>query len=132
VPSRRQILAGVGAVSGVGVAGCSSALPSATQGGEGDTVEIIVTNETAEVARIAVRVEQEDGEALFSRVYRLQPGNADESAGIERSPAVIRVFTPTGAAATWEYAPPSDLDCDGRDIGITLATESTVESWYGC
>lgn len=126
------MLAGFGAVSVAGFAGCSNGFQSDTRDGEGDTIEIIVVNQTDEVAQIGVRIENDHGEALFSRVYRLEPGKTDESAGVETSPTAIRVFTSTGAAATWEYTPNSDLHCDGQDIGITLATDTTIESWYGC
>lgn len=129
MPSRRQILAGVSTVLS-GFAGCSNVLRSDTRG-EGDTIEIIVVNDTDEVAQVGVRIEG-DRKALFSRVYRLGPGKTNESAGIERSPTEIYAFTPTGAAATWEYTPDSDLNCEGQDIGITLTAGGTIESWYGC
>lgn len=132
MPSRRRTLLGFSAALVAGFAGCSSALQSETRDGEGDTIEVIVVNQTDEGAQVGVRIENDDGEALFSRVYRLEPGKTDESAGIDTSPTTIYVFTPTGAAATWEYTPDSDLNCDGRDIGITIAADTTIESWYGC
>jgi len=130
VPSRRQVLAGVSTVL-TGVAGCSNVLRSDTRDGEGDTIEIIVVNETDEVAQVGVRIEG-DRKALFSRVYRLEPEKTNESAGIETSPTEIYAFTPTGAAVTWEYTPDPDLNCEGQDIGITLTAGGTIESWYGC
>ena len=132
MPSRRRILAGFGAVSIAGFAGCGSVLRPTTRVGEGDTIEVIVVNETDEVAQIGVRVENDDGEALFSHVYRLEPGQTDQSAGIETTPTVIHAFSATGPAASWEYTPDSDLNCDGQDVGIALTADATIESWYGC
>ena len=130
--SRRRILAGFGAISVAGLTGCSGVLRSETRDGEGESIEIVVINETADVQRIGIRAEDADAAALFSRVYRLDPGTTDESAGIETAPATVHAFTPTGAAATWEYSPDPALDCDGQDIGITLAADATIEHWYGC
>ena len=132
MPSRRQVLAGVTAVAATGLTGCSAVLNSQQQAGEGDTIEIIVVNELAETAQVGVRVEDDSGEALFSRVYRLDPGKTNQAAGVDTTPAVIRAFTPTGQTAVWEYNPPSHLHCDGQDIGITLAQGGTIESWYSC
>lgn len=131
MPSRRRVLAGLAAVSAAGLGGCSDALRP-DRAGEGDTIELIVTNEADERALIGVRVEEDGGDALFSRVYRLEPGTTDQSGGIDTTPAVIRVFTPDGTAAAWEYSPDSGLDCDGQDVGITFTPEATFESWYGC
>jgi hypothetical protein len=128
--SRRRFLAAVGAAAAGSIAGCSVIAPADGPEGEGDTIEIVVLNRTDDPARVGVRVEDDEGEALFSRVYSLDPGHLDESAGIDTTPATIRAFTPDETAATWAYAP--DLDCEGQDIGITLTEEEGFESWYGC
>lgn len=131
-PSRRSFLAGVAAASGVASAGCAQ-FPSTTEPeGEGDAVEVIVTNSTADVAHVAVRIEDEAGEALLERVYEVQPGHTDESAGVDARPATVFVFTRDGLSATWEYDPDLDLDCDGEDIGIRLTEDGGIESWYAC
>ena len=132
MPSRRQLLGSLTAASAAGLAGCTDLMRVDPRDGEGDTIEIIVTNDQADPAMIGVRVEDEGGAALFSRVYRLGAGKADQSAGIDTTPAAVYVFTPTGTTATWAYRPDPDLDCDGQDIGITLTREGTLESWYGC
>lgn len=132
MPARREVLAGFSAVAAAGVAGCGDLLRSGDRAGEAETIEIIVTNETGELAQIGVRVEDDGGSALFSRVYRLDSGRTDQSAGLDTAPAVVRVFTSTGAAEAWEYTPDSDRRCDGQDIGITLARDATIEPWYGC
>jgi hypothetical protein len=132
VPSRRQVLAGFTGVAAAGLAGCTDVVLQSGSQGEGDTIEIIVTNDAAETVHLGVRVEDDGGNALFSRVYRLEPGTTDQSAGIETAPAVIRVFTPDGTDAAWEYDPDSGLDCAGQDVGVTYSTDSTIESWYGC
>ncbi|MFC4247673.1 hypothetical protein ACFOZ7_11945 [Natribaculum luteum] len=92
----------------------------------------MVENRTDERATIGVRVEDDDGETLFSRVYELEPGHLDSAAGIETTPSTVTAFTPEGAAATWEYAPDLDIDCEGEDIGITLRSDNSIESWYAC
>jgi len=129
--SRRRLLA-AGSIAVTGsLAGCSRVLPSAGSEGEGDAIEILVENRTDEQAHVGVRVEDGDGAALFSRVYSVESGHMDQSAGIDTRPATVRVFTPDGTAATWEYAPDLDIDCEGEDIGIAL-TEEGFESWYAC
>ncbi|WP_254521590.1 hypothetical protein [Natrinema caseinilyticum] len=77
-------------------------------------------------------MEADDGASLFSRVYELAPGQLDSSAGIEPTPATVTVFTPDGVSATWEYTPDLDVDCDGEDIGITLLSDGSIDSWYAC
>ncbi|WP_135820099.1 hypothetical protein [Halostella litorea] len=131
--SRRRFLATVGVATAGSLAGCAAVdLPGGSEReGEGDTVEILVENRTADPTRIGVRVEDDDGAALFSRVYSLEPDHLDQSAGVDATPATVRAFTPDGTAATWAYAPDDDLDCEGKDVGITL-TEEGFESWYGC
>ena len=100
--------------------------------GEGDTIEILVENDTDAPAQIAVNITGSDQESLFSRVYELEPRHLDSSASIEIRPVEVTVFTPDGVSATWEYSPKGNFRCDGVDIGITLKPEKTVESWYGC
>ncbi|NUB91187.1 hypothetical protein HT576_09155 [Haloterrigena sp. SYSU A121-1] len=116
----------------VSVAGCSDTVLSNGSEGEGDTIEIMVENRTDDRAQIGVRVEDDDGEVLFSRVYELESGHLDSSAGIETTPATVTAFTPEGVSATWEYAPDLDMDCDGEDIGLTLQSDGSIETWYAC
>ncbi|WP_255150624.1 hypothetical protein [Halorarius halobius] len=125
-PSRRSLLAAVGAGVTAATAGCNGL---SSREGEGDTHEIILTNQTGEFANVAVRVTDADGAALFSRVYELGPGKADESAGVETRPATVKAFTPDGTTAAWAFDP--DLDCEGPDVGIRL-TDDGFEEWYGC
>lgn len=92
----------------------------------------MVENRTDAPATIGVRVEDDEGTRLFSRVYDLDPGHLDSSAGIEPTPATITAFTPTGTAATWDYTPDLDMECAGPDIGLTLKADGTIDDWYAC
>ena len=132
--SRRQLLATLGVVSAVSIAGCNAIGSVAEPKGEGDMIEVLVENRTDEIAQIAVYIADDDGNALFSRVYELEPHHLDSSASLEARPATVTVFTPDGTSTTWEYSPESefDLNCDGVDIGVTLKPEWTIESWYAC
>lgn len=130
--SRRDVLAAVGVIASIPISGCSDRIGSDGPEGEGDTIEIMVENRTDDRAAIGVRVEDDDGELLFSRVYELEPGHLDSSAGIETTPATVSVFTPEGVSATWEYTPDLGMDCEGEDIGITLQSDGSIDSWYAC
>lgn len=130
--SRRDVLASTGVIASIPVSGCSDFVLSSNSEGEGDTIEIMVENRSEELATIGVRVEDEAGEPMFSRVYELEPGHLDSSAGIETAPSTVTVFTPEGNSATWSYAPDLDIDCDGEDIGITLQADGSIDSWYAC
>lgn len=132
--SRRQLLATVGVVSVASIAGCNAIGSVSEPEGEGDTIEILVENDTDVSVHIAVRVEDKNGKSLFSRVYELDPHHLDESAGLETIPATVTVFTLYGTSTTWSYSPEdtSSLDCEGVDIGISLKPDGTSESWYGC
>ena len=130
--SRRELLAATGGLATLAVAGCSERLGVAEPEGEGDTVEVIVGNGTDEPARIAVRIEDDTGAVLFSRVYELGPDEADESAGIDTAPSTVTVFTPAGDAATWEYDPDLDVNCEGKDVGIRLLSDGSFERYYAC
>ncbi|MFO7926633.1 MAG: hypothetical protein ACQET5_02130 [Halobacteriota archaeon] len=92
----------------------------------------MVENRTNERAAIGVRVENDDGGVLFSRVYEMEPGHLDSSAGIETTPATVTAFTPEGTSRTWRYAPNLAADCDGEDIGIPLQSDGSIDSWYAC
>lgn len=129
--SRRELLAGIGGIASLTVAGCSELGGSGGPEGEGDTIEIFVGNGTDESAMIAVRIENDTGETLFSRVYELGPDKGDESAGIETVPSTVTAFTPEGNAASWEYDPVSDTECD-QDIGIRLLPDGSFEYSDGC
>lgn len=91
----------------------------------------MVVNSTEELAKIAILIENDTGETLFSRVYELDPRKGDESAGIETPPSTVTVFTPEGNAVSWEYGPDPDTECD-RDIGIRLLTDGSFEYSDGC
>lgn len=130
--SRRGVLALTGVAASVSVSGCSDSVIPDDAEGEGDTIEIMVENRTEEPALIGVRIADDEGETVFSRVYELEPGHLDSSAGIETTPSTVTVFTPDGSSATWEYAPDSDIECDGEDIGITVRADDSIDSWYAC
>ncbi|WP_436343125.1 hypothetical protein [Natronorubrum sp. FCH18a] len=130
--SRREVLTLTGAIGSIPVSGCSDFVVSTDTEGEGDTIEIMVENRTEEPATIGVRIEDDDGDPLISRVYELEPGHLDPAAGIETIPSTVTVFTPEGSSATWKYAPDLDIDCDGEDIGITLRADGSIDSWYAC
>lgn len=130
--SKRELLATISAIVATLLSGCSNLVLSHSSEGEDDTIEIMVENRTDDRAEIGVRVEDDDGAALYSRVYDLEPGHLDSSAGIETPPATVTAFTPEGTSATWDYTPDLDLDCDGEDIGITLQSDGSIDSWYAC
>lgn len=130
--SRRRLLATVGTAAAGLVAGCSMIDSASEPEGEGDTIEILVENATESTTQIAVLITDREGHSLFSRVYELEPNHLDMSGGIENRPTTVRVFTPDGTAATWEYAPRTDFNCEGVDIGVTVTDDQTIESWYGC
>ena len=130
--SRRHLLATIGTVVGAGISGCNTLESSDGPEGEGETIEIILTNATADPSTIAVRVEDDDGNPLFSRVYELDPHHSDESAGIETRPSTVRAFTPGGTAAEWDYDPDIDMQCEGKDIQIMLTSDNLFELSYSC
>ena len=130
MPSRRRLLAGLGAASLTALAGCGGVGDPTGPAGEGDTTEIIVVNATDAAVRLAVRLEDERGDPLFSRVYRLDPRHTDQSAGIDAVPTTVTAFTPSGASSTWTFSP--EMDCPGPDAGVTLAGPDTIEAWSGC
>lgn len=130
--SRREVLSLTGVIASILASGCSNSVLSNDSEGEGDTIEIMVENRTAELATIGVRVEDEEGELLFSRVYDLESGQLDSSAGIKTTPSTVTVFTPEGSSATWKYTPDLDIECDGEDIGITLKADGSIDAWYAC
>jgi len=131
--SRRQLLATLGVVSAGSIAGCGS-IDIGEPNGEADTIEILVENLTDELAQIAIYIEDNEENTLFSRVYELGPDNLDSSAGLETRPATVTVFTSDGTSTTWKYSPEGEfnLDCEGVDIGVSLKPDQTVESWYAC
>ncbi|MFC7212532.1 hypothetical protein ACFQO4_00320 [Saliphagus sp. GCM10025334] len=130
--SRRKVLALTGVLASISVSGCSELVFSNDTRGEADSIEIIVENQTEELTMIGVRVEDDEGELLFSQVYELEPGHLDSAAAIETTPSTVTVFTQDGNSATWEYAPDLDIDCDGEDIGVTLQSDHSIDSWYAC
>lgn len=107
--------------------------------GEDDTIEIIVVNQTDKLAQIAVWIEDNNGDALFNRVYGIEPEHTNKSAGIQTRPTTVTVFTSDGMSATWVYAPDNEVQCNrgnnrniGIDIGIMLKQDHTFEPWYSC
>lgn len=132
VRSRREVLATSSVLAVPLLSGCSDfTFPTGSEG-EGETIEIMVENRTDEPAVIAVRIEADDGAMLFSQVYELEPGHLDSAGGIETIPETVSVFTPEGVSATWEYSPDLEMECDGEDIGITLRSDGSIDSWYAC
>ena len=130
--SRRELLARIGGVASVTVAGCSEFGGSGDSEDEGGTTEIVIGNGTDEPTMIAVVIENDTGETLFNRVYELGPEKADESAGIESVPATVTVFTPNGNAAKWELHSPNPDDGCTEDLGIRLLPDGSFEHSYGC
>jgi len=122
----------MGVVASTAVTGCSDPLGSAGAGGEGDTVEMLVENRTEGIAEVGVRVEDDDGDTAFSRVYELEPRSLDSSAELETVPSTVTAFTAEGRSATWEYAPDLEMNCDGEDIGLTVQPDGSIDPWYAC
>lgn len=69
---------------------------------------------------------------MFSRVYEIEPGHLDSSAGIQATPSTVTAFTLEGSSAAWKYTPDLDIDCDSEDIGITIKEDGSIDSWYAC
>lgn len=132
--SRRRLLANIGAVTSVSMAGCSGVLPSRDSIGTDESSEVIVENRTASEVDIAVRVIDSEGEPLFSRVFAVEPEKMKSGGSIETIPSRVYAFTPDGVSHTWRYDPdlPEDFECDPKDIGLTLHRENTIEPWYDC
>ncbi|MBX0293852.1 hypothetical protein [Haloarcula nitratireducens] len=128
--TRRKFLAALGVGATSATAGCGL-FSETNSGGEGDTIEIIPVNETERPVTVAIRIEDSDGAVLFSRVYELDAGHADESAGIDTRPATILAFTPDGRSNSWEYDPDTDLQCEGKDVGLWVR-ETSIDPWYNC
>lgn len=132
-PSRRRILASLGAVASGSIAGCSNILPGSDTRSTDDAGEVMVENRTASKAEIAVRVIGE-GETLFSQVVALGPEKMMSRGAIETTPSRVHVFTADGVSQTWRYDPdlPVGFDCEPKDIGLTLRQNNTIEPWYDC
>ncbi|MBV0923279.1 hypothetical protein KTS45_03625 [Halomicroarcula limicola] len=128
--TRRRFLAALGVGATSATAGCGR-FSGTDSSGEGDTIEIIPVNETDRPVTVAIRIEAADGSVLFSRVYELDAGHADESAGIDTRPATIHAFTPDGRSNSWEYDPDTDLQCEGKDVGLWIR-ETSIDPWYNC
>lgn len=133
-PSRRRLLAALGASTSVSIAGCGGFLPGS---GSTDTVEpseVIVENGTTSTEEIAVRVTDSDDETLFSRVFTLGPEKMVGRGAIKTIPSRVHAFTPNGVSKTWRYDPdlPADFDCEIKDVGLTLNSNNTIETWYDC
>lgn len=134
-PSRRRILATLGAVASASTAGCSDIVPGSGSGSADEPGEVIVENRTASKAEIAVRVVNGEDEALFSRVFSLEPEKTVSSRDvIETMPSEVHAFTADGVSRTWRYAPDlgAGFDCKLKDIGLTLHADNRIEPWYDC
>lgn len=133
-PSRRRVLATLGAVASVPTAGCSDVLPGGDSTSVDDPGEVIVENRTASKAEIAVRVIDSEEETLFSRIFTLGPDAITSRGAIETIPSRVHAFTPDGVSRTWRYDPdlPVDFECEPKDIGLTLHRDNTIEPWYDC
>lgn len=133
-PSRRRLLATLGAVASVSTAGCSDGLADRWPGTTDEPAEVIVENRTASKAEIAVRVIDNEAETLFSRIFALEPEKITSYGTIETTPSRVHAFTATGVSRTWRYAPdlPAGFDCERKDIGLTLHQDTTIEPWYSC
>lgn len=130
--SRRAFVMMTGVAVSAATVGCNGLRSSESPEGEGDTIEVIVENQTTETAQIAVQIEDSVGTSLFSRVYEMEPNHRDESAGIDEQPATVTVFSRGGESAVWDYTPPADLDCEGKDIVFALTQEQGFAEWYSC
>lgn len=121
----------------VSVSGASSTLPLSgclgTSGGEGEgtTVEIIPTNETAEAVTLGVTVYSTTGELLLEHTYRLPPDHTDESQGVPDDVAHLTVSTERHGELRHEYDPNLDIDCEGEDVQI-MVTGTGIEWAYSC
>ena len=133
-PSRRRLLASLGAAASVSIAGCGGFLPGSSSTDTVEPSEVIVENGTTSTVEIAVRVTDSEDETLFSRVFTLGPEQMMGRGAIETTPSRVHAFTPDGVSKTWRYDPglPVDFDCDIKDIGVTLRSDNTVEPWYDC
>lgn len=120
----------LGSALGVtGLSGCQ------TGDSESDTNEVVVHNERDDSVQLAVRVEDDDGAVLFSHVYDMQAGKADQSTAdgqIDTQPASVLVFTPNSGAKTWDYSPDTDLQCEAQDIGIRILPDQTIQFYNNC
>lgn len=116
------------------MAGCSGIPPGTGPDGADESSEVIVENGTTSKADIAVRVIDNEGEALFSRVFALGPETMVSRGAIETIPSSVHAFTAEGASRSWRYEPdlPEDFDCEPKDIGLTLHRDNTIEPWYDC
>jgi hypothetical protein len=132
--SRRGVLATLGAVASVSIAGCSDVLPGNDTGSGDESGEVMVENRTTSTAEIAVRVIGTEDESLFSRVFALGPEQMTSHGAIETPPSRVHAFTADGVSRTWQYDPdlPVDFDCEPKDIGLTLHRDNTLEPWYDC
>jgi hypothetical protein len=132
-PSRRQLLATLGAVSLTSTAGCSGLL-TGSDSGNTQSSEVSVENGTSSRAEIAVRLVDSADETLFSRVFSLAPESMASRGALDTTPSNIYAFTADGVSRTWAYAPdlPPDFECTPKDVGLTLTPDGTIEPWYDC
>lgn len=133
-PSRRRLLATLGAVASVSTAGCSTVLSDRWFSTTDESSKVWVVNSSSSKAEIAVRVVDSEDETLFSRVFTLGSGKTTSYGAIETTPWRVHAFTANGVSRMWRYAPdlPVDFDCKLKDIGLTLQQDNTIEPWYSC
>jgi hypothetical protein len=132
--SRRQILTALGVVASTSAAGCSDVFPDSGSSSADNVGEVIVRNGTDSPIEIAVRVVDSGDETLFSRVFTVGSQKIISRNGIETIPARIHAFTPNGVSHTWRYDPdlPAGVECEIKDIGLTLNQDHTIDPWYDC
>lgn len=132
---RRSVLQSLGIGGSIVLAGTSGCLSDSSPTDTQSERELVVTNEREQTVLLGVRVEDQDGESLFSHVYEIEPGKTDETTGdghIETQPDRVVVFTPNDEVQTWDYSPETDLNCDIQDIGIRIRPEETIEFYNSC
>ena len=133
-PSRRRLLATLGAVTSASIAGCGGVFSNGGSDGSDGSGEVIVENGTSSGTEIAVRVVDGEGETLFGHVFALGPEEMVSRGGIEATPSRVRAFTAGGVSETWRYDPdlPAGFECEPKDIGLTLGRDDAIEPWYDC
>lgn len=83
--------------------------------------EVVVTNRRSQPVTLGVRIENEDGDAIFSKVYELAVDEYDSGAELDDAvPSKVFAFTPDGDSQEWEYGSPTKSDCNAPDVMIAV------------
>lgn len=102
------------------------------QSGEGTTIEIIPSNNTARQITLDVAVYATDGSLLLDHSYSLPAGHADESQGVENRVDYLVVSLTGGDRMRHEYDPDVDTcSRDGEDVQIMVEPEGITFA-YSC